>query len=127
MSVGTGSLVHWFLFRGARCCSEHSSGAGVAAQVERWDQGVFEPSAYTALAGGRRQPRGFAVLVATPDDTTISRMADALQFAPQVAPGRTVPRTTIARCWCVAGLGSRKPPAVRQRAGRRPRVRAGSH
>src|SRR3546814_848456 len=43
-------------------------------QVDRWDQSVFEPSGYT-LDSLIAKARGvdFAVLVATPDDTTESR------------------------------------------------------
>ncbi|QIM17149.1 nucleotide-binding protein [Leucobacter insecticola] len=47
---------------------------GNACQVERWDQGVFEPSGYTLdslLDLAKRVD--FAVLIATPDDTTVSR------------------------------------------------------
>lgn len=47
---------------------------GAACEVTRWDQGVFSPSGYTldtllSVAEGV----DFAVLVATPDDTTVSR------------------------------------------------------
>lgn len=47
---------------------------GSVCEVERWDQNVFEPSGYTLdslLATAARMD--FAVLVATPDDTTVSR------------------------------------------------------
>src|SRR5690625_3630937 len=47
---------------------------GNACPVERWDQGVFEPGGYTLdslLDLAKRVD--FAVLVATPDDTTVSR------------------------------------------------------
>lgn len=43
-------------------------------QVERWDQNVFEPSGYTLDSLiAKAATVDFAVLIATPDDTTVSR------------------------------------------------------
>jgi hypothetical protein len=56
----------------ARYLQAELGGPGI--EVERWDQGVFEPGGYTLdslIAMSRRVD--FAVLVATPDDTTVSR------------------------------------------------------
>ncbi|WP_171042469.1 nucleotide-binding protein [Sinomonas gamaensis] len=45
-----------------------------SCEVERWDQNVFEPSGYTLDSLLRIAASvDFAVLVATPDDTTVSR------------------------------------------------------
>lgn len=45
-----------------------------ACEVDRWDQGIFEPSRYPldSLAGAA-QRADFAVLIATPDDMTTKR------------------------------------------------------
>lgn len=47
---------------------------GAAVEVVRWDQNVFEPGGYTldSLIAAAASV-DFAVLVATPDDTTVSR------------------------------------------------------
>lgn len=51
---------------------------GGVCEVVRWDQNVFEPSGYTldSLLGVAASV-DFAVLVATPDDTTVSRGVEA--------------------------------------------------
>lgn len=47
---------------------------GVVCEVVRWDQNVFEPSGYTLDSLLETAASvDFAVLVATPDDTTVSR------------------------------------------------------
>lgn len=47
--------------------------------VDRWDQGVFEPSGYTLDSLLELAKRvDFAILVATPDDTTVSRGVESV-------------------------------------------------